>query len=227
MKLPAGVIRNHDTLPWFSDFDLGGMLRAELGVPVSIDNDAVAAALGEYHYGLGRGCDRLLVVTLGTGIGAALLCGGRPFRDGNGQHPECGHLPVLPGGERCYCGLTGCWETTASRGSLETRVERAIGTRDLNEAHSLIEPGHPALQAAFEDYGRFVGRGLEMLNVAYGPSRVVLCGSASRFLSHFAIALTAELERAPGFRNQVDIVGSALGDAVGAIGASALVHGDV
>jgi glucokinase len=230
VRLPEGIISNLDTLPWFSDFDLGALLGAELGVGVTIDNDAVAAALGEYHYGAGRGFDRLLVVTLGTGVGAALLSDGRPFRDGNGQHPECAHLPVSAGGERCYCGRLGCWESSASRRSLERRVEDVIGVPDLTQAHQLLRAGHPELRAALAEYGRMVAKGLDILNMAYGPGRIVLCGSVSQLLPYFAEALAAELKTAPGTGNQgqpgnqVQIVGSALGDVAGAVGATVLVE---
>jgi glucokinase len=227
VELPIGIIRNPDTLLWFSGFDLAKMLGAELGVPVVIDNDAVTAAFGEYRYGAGRGFGRLLVVTLGTGIGVAFLLYGRPFRDRDGQHPECGHLPLQPGGERCYCGLTGCWETIASRASLEARVERVLGTRDLADAERLLRDGaHPALEAAFADYGRSVGRGVEILNVAYSPERIVICGGVSRLLPYFAEGLGAELLRAPGFRCELEVVGSALGDMAGAVGASVLAENE-
>jgi glucokinase len=206
VRLPEGIISNLDTLPWFSDFDLGALL------------------------GAGRGFDRLLVVTLGTGVGAALLSDGRPFRDGNGQHPECAHLPVSAGGERCYCGRLGCWESSASRRSLERRVEDVIGVPDLTQAHQLLRAGHPELRAALAEYGRMVAKGLDILNMAYGPGRIVLCGSVSQLLPYFAEALAAELKTATGTGNQgqpgnqVQIVGSALGDVAGAVGATVLVE---
>ncbi len=223
--LPSGVIANPDTLPWFSGFDLAGLLGAELGTPVVVDNDAVAAALGELHFGAGRGCARLLAVTLGTGIGAAFLDRGRPFRDRQGQHPECGHLPVDPAGPRCYCGLTGCWEMLASRLSLEARAQQVTGTRDLALAYDLLQTGHPGLGAVMVDYGRAVGRGLELLNVAYSPDRAVLSGSVSRFLPYFAPGLAMEVGHRPGFSHDLEVLASALGAFAGAIGASVLGGG--
>lgn len=225
VELPSGIIRNNDTLPLFSGFDLKEALRTELGVRVVLDNDAVAAALGEYRFGAGRGHKRLLVVTLGTGIGVSFLDEGQPFRTATGQHPECGHLPVLPGGPRCYCGLVGCWEMLANRGSLEARVRAVTGAGGVAEAERLLANGpSEALQRAFHDYGRAVGRGLESLIIAYDPEVVVLCGSVSRFLPHFNDGLGAELSRAEGFRTSVDIVQSMLGDNAGAIGASMMAE---
>ncbi len=220
--LPSGTISNPDTLPWFSGFDLAGSLAVELGAPVVIDNDAVAWALGEHHFGAGRECKRLLVVTLGTGIGVAFLDRGRPYRDRGGQHPECGHLPVQPGGPPCYCGLAGCWEMAASRGSLEARAAQVTGTPDLTVAYDLLQVGHPGLEAVLADYGYAVGRGLELLNVAYSPDRAVVAGSVSRFLPYFAPGLAKEIGHRPGFSNDLEVVESALGAFGGAMGASVL-----
>jgi glucokinase len=222
VELPTGTISNPDTLPWFSGFDLGGMLAAELGVPVVIDNDAIGWALGEHHFGAGRGCERLLLVTLGTGIGVAFLDHGRPFRDRHGQHPECGHLPVQPGGPRCYCRLIGCWEMVANRASLEVRASEVTGTPDLSVAYDLLQAGHSWLEAVFVDYGHAVGRGLEPLNVAYSPDLAVVAGSVSRFLPYFAPGLDEEIRRRPGFSNDLEVVQSALGPYGGAMGASVL-----
>jgi glucokinase len=155
----------------------------------------------------------------------ALLENGRPFRDASGQHPECGHLPVFPSGPRCYCGLIGCWEMSASRRGLEARVEGVLGSCDLEELEGLLAHGAgEAVTAAIDDYGHAIGRGLESLVIAYGPDRVVLCGSASRFLPHFSHGLRAELERSPDFRHDLNVVGSSLGDFAGAIGASMMVE---
>ncbi|CAL9660302.1 hypothetical protein SUDANB145_06955 [Streptomyces sp. enrichment culture] len=86
----AGQVPGEDTLPWFSGFPLVASLRERLGVPVVIGNDAVSAALGEHAAGAGRRCDRMLVITLGTGVGAAMLVDGRPVRGLDGAHSEGG-----------------------------------------------------------------------------------------------------------------------------------------
>lgn len=227
VELPSGIIRNPDTLAPFSGFDLGAAIGSDLGAPVVVDNDAVTAALGEHRFGAGQGCDRLLVVTLGTGIGACFLQQGRPFRDGDGQHPECGHIPVLPGGPPCYCGLVGCWEMVANRQSLQARVRQVLPGADLGQAERLLALGpHGALAGALGDYGHSLGRGLVALIIAYAPRRVVVCGSVSRFLPYFSPGVQAELERAEGYRSNVQVVESALGDMAGAVGASVLVGRD-
>lgn len=113
------IIENNDTLACFSYYPLVQQLRERLGILVAIDNDAVAAAIGEYQLGAGHGSQRMMMVTLGTGIGVALLDRGQPLRGADGSHPEAGHIPVSSDPTRCYCGLQGCWEMLASREQLQ------------------------------------------------------------------------------------------------------------
>ncbi len=213
-------ITNADTLPWFSGFALPALLADALGVPVQLDNDAVTAALGEYHFGAGRGSRRLLVVTIGTGIGAALLVDGVPFRTVTGQHPDAGHLPVFGDGFLCYCGLTGCFEQHASRLALERRLGEAGAVLPANGIGDL--PRSDAVSAALDAYGFDLGRGLESLHVVWGPDRIVLGGGTSRFVERFEPAMRAGMSRAPGYRGVADVTVSDIGDLAGAIGASTL-----
>jgi glucokinase len=104
-------------------------------------------------------------------------------------------------------------------------VERATGSRDLDKAERLLVQGtHEGLPVALRHYGAALGRGLGALLIAYGPERVILCGSVSRFLPYFVDGVLTELERAPAFRSEVKVIRSSLGDFAGAIGASVLVE---
>jgi predicted NBD/HSP70 family sugar kinase len=114
---------------------------------------------------------------------------------------------------------------TAKRGTLEARAAQVTGTPDLTVAYGLLQAGHPELEAVLVEYGHAVGRGLEMLNVAYSPDRAVVAGSASRFLRYFAPGLAEEIGHRPGFSNDLEVVESALGAFGGAMGASVLGRG--
>lgn len=216
-------ITNPDTMPWFSGFPLPAMLEHELGVPVRLDNDAVAAALGEYHHGAGTGASQLLAVTIGTGVGVSLLVAGIPFRAASGQHPDSGHLPVFGDGERCYCGLVGCLEQHASRLALERRLREAGAELALADLDAAPEAAQPLIATAFEAYGADLGRGLEALDVVYGPDRIVICGASSALFHRFEGAMRSAMARAPGYTSTVQVVPSALGDLAGALGAATLV----
>ena len=219
----AGVVRNCDTLPMFSDFDLVGGLERRLGVPVTIDNDAVVAAVAEQRLGAGAGAARMLMVTLGTGIGVAFLVDGEPFRGPGGAHPEAGHIPINGAFGRCYCGAEGCWEQAASRSALQAMlsglVSRDVAERDLvNVAMSLS--AEPRIRDVFGRYGYLVGQGLATLHTVYMPDVTVLGGSAASSLHRFADGLHDALARAPGFAMRTEVRGATLGDTGGAIGAA-------
>jgi glucokinase len=151
---PDGVIRNSDTLPAFSDLDLCGAVSQRWGYGCVIDNDAAAAAIGESAYGAGRGSAALLVVTLGTGIGVAVVRRGQLLRAGDGSHPEAGHIAVGDAPSACYCGLADCWEQAASR----TALERLMAA-DLADAADRARSGDAHAAAAFGRYGARVAAG--------------------------------------------------------------------
>ncbi|MBO0880201.1 MAG: ROK family protein [Mycobacterium sp.] len=223
----TGIIYNDATLSWFSGFPLVRGLESRLGVPVAIENDAVAAALGEYCGGAGSGCDRLLMVTLGTGVGVAMLLDGRPWRGVNSAHPEGGHIPVGDDGICCYCGLTGCWEQQASRHTLQRMVGDVLGSRPsssglLTEA-ARAAPNDRRLEEAFFTYGRAVGRGLVTLHTLYQPRTTVIGGSAATCFTLFEHGIREALRRAPEFEVDVDLRPAALGDSAGAIGAAVML----
>lgn len=225
----TGIIHNPATLPDFTGFDLTGQLTAIAAVPAVIDNDAVTAALGEYHCGAGHGSPRMLLITLGTGIGVALLDRGTPFRQADHRHPEAGHIPVSASQVTCYCGLTGCWEPAASRQALESDLAylqpRLTPSRLVSAAAQLARDGDPRATAAFTEYGHRVGRGLVLLHSVYGPALTVIGGSVSAHLDLFRTGLEQSLQRCPGFAVTVPVVAAELGSQAGAIGAAIMASG--
>lgn len=101
------------------EFDLDAWARAEMGIPCLLENDARAAAIGEWKYGAGRGVDNLAMITLGTGIGTAVICEGRPLFGTHGVAGNlCGHNTMHIGGRKCVCGLRGCAEAHAATWAL-------------------------------------------------------------------------------------------------------------
>jgi glucokinase len=220
----SGVVHNRDTLPWFSDMPLASMVEARCGVPVTIDNDAVVAAFAEYEAGAGRRAERMLMVTLGTGIGVALLKQGHPFRGPRGAHPEVGHIPILEGAGRCYCGADGCWEQLASRRALQAMLRPHLGAEipgaDLIGEAAVLAESDPAIAGCFSRYGRNLGRGLSVLHTLYMPEVTVIGGSVAPFLQLFLEDLRNALVRAPGFAVDVELRIASLGDASGALGAA-------
>jgi glucokinase len=212
-----GVIRNRATLVAYSGLDLVGALRARFDVPVVIDNDAVTAAYAETQLGAGQGARAVLMVTLGTGIGVAMLTDGVPMRTGSGAHPEAGHLSV-PGDAACYCGRASCWEQHASRSALQARAA-TLGL-DLDTAAAWALDGDPDAVALFAAYGTAIGVGLADLLTLLGPDRVVLGGGGARFFDLYRPALEAALAQVVDCYPPTPVVAATLGDLAGAIGAA-------
>jgi glucokinase len=197
MDIGRGIIRNPHTLPALSGFPIAAGLERRLGCPVAIENDAVVAALAEHRLGAGRESRRMVMVTLGTGIGVSLLLDGLPFRTVAGDHPEAGHLPITAGTVRCYCGIAGCWEQNASRAALQARLRPFLPPatapdRVVAEA-ALAAPANPRVRAAFQDYGRLLGRGLCALTTLYGPDAIVIGGSAAALYAAYRDGVEQEM----------------------------------
>ena len=223
----AGVIHNGATLPWFTGFPVVDQLRDRLQVPVGIDNDAVAAAFGEHVAGAGGQSDRLLMVTLGTGVGVAMLVDGQPVRGADGAHPEGGHIPITSDPERCYCGLTGCFEQSASRTTLQRRLSVAMGgvdtDRGLIDVAMTRAEEDERVHAVFRDYAVSVGRGLAALHSLWQPRVTVIGGSAAVCLPIIRDDLLTALERSEDYEVEVDLRSATLGDNAGAIGAAVTI----
>jgi glucokinase len=114
LDLVRGTIENQFTLAGWKGCDIVTPLRERFGVPAWLENDADAALVGEVAFGAGRGCENVVMLTFGTGIGSGILVGGRIHRGHAGGHPEMGHVPVVDDGAICYCGRRGCLESVAS-----------------------------------------------------------------------------------------------------------------
>jgi glucokinase len=223
--LPDGVIDNPDTLPGFSGIGVSTGLFERLGVPCRVDNDALAAAVGEWTCGAGQDARRLLVVTLGTGIGVGVVTAGSPYTGSDGVNPEGGHVPVEGSGHPCYCGLANCWEQVASRTALQRLAMAAVPAEvaaagpQRAVAHLAAEP-HPEV---FTEYGRRVGLGLATLLTVHRPDVVVLGGSAAERFELLEPGLrTGIAGRPPAYYAPFTLRRAVLGDLSGAIGAACL-----
>jgi glucokinase len=222
---PDGVIDNPDSLAAFTGQDLVGHLSRSFAVPVRIDNDAVTAALAEVRVGAGSVDLGVLVMTLGTGVGVAVIRNGQPFRGADGQHPEAGHVTIPSGSDRapaCYCGRAVCLEQRGSRSALQRLARSARGTGDLPALQAAALAGDGVAGAVWDAYGTAVGQGLAELCTQHRPELVVLGGSAAAFLPLFRSALVAALATSLS-AEQPPVVATGLGEFGGAIGAALLL----
>lgn len=217
-----GIIRNSDTLPNLTGVSIPAAIEERLGVPAAIDNDSVAFALGEWRFGAGRGANSVVGVTLGTGIGAAYVDGAGPFRGGDGEHPEGGHIPVPSAPDPCYCGLASCWEQAASRTALERLIERDGRYPDVESAARGARDRSGEAGSVFARYGDAVGSGLITLCTLFRPERVVIGGGSAAYADLFLASAESAMERSERYATTRDLRVSELGVLAGAIGATCL-----
>ena len=125
-------------LSW-RDEPLEANLQRRVPVPISVDNDANAAAWAEWRFGAAQGESHVVMVNLGTGIGGAIIIDGQIMRGRFGIAGEFGHMQVVPGGQRCECGNKGCWEQYASGNAL-VREARSMMTGEQPDGHRPAGP---------------------------------------------------------------------------------------
>ena len=133
-----GVVLEAPNLPGWVDVPVVERLGETFGTPCLLENDANAAALAEWRRGAGRGRRNLVFLTMSTGVGAGLILDGRLYRGARYLAGELGHVPIVPGGRPCNCGLRGCLEAYTSGNALAERIredlERGRGARILELA---------------------------------------------------------------------------------------------
>lgn len=228
-------------LPWRGE-QLRGRLAERWGVPVALDNDANCTAVAEATYGVAGGDGTTVVVTMGTGIGGAILVEGRVLRGRNGMAGEFGHMRVVPDGQPCECGGRGCWEQYASGGALVRYARAQIGLEPsvLTEAcggdpDRLTGPmvtdaagdGDLVARQAFGSVGHWLGVGLANLVAALDPHRIVVGGGVSAAGDRLLDPARVELERsvvAAGHRAVPPVLAARLGPEAGAVGAAELAR---
>lgn len=234
-----GVLRASPNIPDVAEVDVAGRLGARLGRPLVVGNDATWAALSEWRVGAGRGCNDLVMVTLGTGIGGGVVAGGRLVVGANGFTGEFGHMVVDPNGPPCPCGRRGCWERFASGsglaqlarvaavgGRLRRVVEMAGGEPALvrgEHVQAAAREGDEAALAVVDEFARWVALGLVNLTNALDPAMFVLGGG----LAEGADLYLEPIERwflallySPHLRPRPALAFAELGERAGAIGAA-------
>jgi glucokinase len=231
-------------LAWRNE-PLRDALADRIGSPVTVENDANAAAWAEYRYGAAQGARVVVCVTLGTGIGGGLVVSGVLYRGAYGVGCEYGHMSVVPEGRRCACGNRGCWEMYAS-GSALARDARELAEVSPVSAHRLLElaggdpdeltgqlvtdaarEGDPAAVEIYTTMGQWLGRGLASLAAIIDPVVFVIGGGVSE-AGDLLIAPARETFRRSltgrGFRPVAEVKLAQLGPNAGLVGAADLAR---
>lgn len=215
------------------------MLAQALQRPVAVDNDATCAALAESTVGAGRGFDHLIMITLGSGIGGAVILDGELRRGAHGFAGEFGHMLVDPDGPPCPCGRRGCWERYASGQGLQALGRAAADAGQLDRVLAAVG-GDPAavtgeaIEAAarsgdrqsisvLDEFADWIAVGLSNLTNAYDPQVFVLGGGLADMEDLLGAAVARHLAGrlySSHLRPRPQIRFAALGRSAGAVGAA-------
>jgi glucokinase len=233
----TGRVAISPNLQW-RDVPFGELLARKLGRPVRVINDLAAAAWGELNAGAGRGMRDLFVVFVGSGVGSAIVSGGRLIRGASGVAGEFGHVKVVPEGRLCGCGERGCLEAYVGGHNLNAQMLEAI---EAGRGAALLERvgGNPARltavvleqtalagdPAAREMYDRATGHlGLAVANMVtvLNPEMLVIGGGVLMHCPGMRKAIAESVQRYSGWvsRRVVTVAEAALGDESGLIGAA-------
>jgi glucokinase len=232
----AGVVVKAPNLPCLDGFRLAAAVENEFNLPVIIENDANAAAIGEMWQGSGRGHTAIVCVTLGTGVGGGIILDGKLWRGANESAAEIGHMGVDPfGGVACTCGSRGCLEVYASataivRMAREARPRFAGSTLyecDELTAEQVYRAGVKGDELALEVFRRmgvYLGIGLANLINVLNPEVIVIGGGVVNAWQLFEKHMLQQVaERAfPLPAAKVKIVRAECGDDAGLLGAARL-----
>ena len=241
-----GVVRQSPNIAYLVEYPLGAELGRRLKLPTVVDNDATTATWAEVTTGAARGLANVVFVALGTGIGAGIVLDGEVRRGAQGFAGEVGHMIVDPGGPDCPCGRRGCWEMYASGGALgrmalaaaldrraPALVEEAGGDAEqVTGEHltALIARGEPAAMELLDEFGWWVGLGLNNLVNVLDVSAAVIGGGLSETGAPLIDAITRgylrhQVDRA--HRPRLNVVGALHGGRAGAIGAALLARAEL
>ena len=222
----TGVIHYWSNLD-FRNVPISALLEERLGRGVGLENDANAAALGEFVAGAGRGSASLVAVTLGTGVGGGAVLGGKLYTGFNHAGMEIGHFVLQQGGRPCTCGRQGCFEAYCSAPALIKRTREVLGLPAANgrTAFEAAGAGDPKAKAVVEEYISYLGGGIASLVNIFQPEVLCLGGGIANQGEALLAPLREILDREDYARNQIRrtrLVRAELGNDAGIIGAALL-----
>ena len=204
----TGVVLYNYNLGW-RDFAIGPMMSEALGLPVRLENDANAAALGEAVAGSARGASSAMIITLGTGVGSGFVIDGSIWTGCNSAACEFGHMVIAYGGRPCTCGRRGCFEAYASatglinmtREAIEAHPNSALGELARREgvvsghtAFDAAEAGDPVAQGVVDEYTGYLACGLASLINGLQPEVISIGGGIGKQGERLLVPLRRRVE---------------------------------
>ena len=235
-----GIVRELPNIPGWTNVPIAKIMEQEFGIKTKVDNDVRCAALGELKYGAGQNSKNLICVTIGTGIGSAIIIDGKLVRGASNAAGEIGHIKMsIHDGPICGCGDTGCFEAYASGPAIVAMAKdyikggKSAKFRELANGKE-IEPyfvaqaaqqGDSVAKRIFEIMGEYIGVGLSSVVNLLNPERIVIGGGVAdageilfdpirRTINNRAMKISADA---------LEIIPAKLGNNAGVIGACLLI----
>lgn len=240
VNVEEGAVVKAPNLPCLDGFRLAAALTEQLDLPAILENDANAAAVGEMWQGAAVGCNTIICVTLGTGVGGGIILNGKLWRGVDGAAAEIGHMCVDPfGGVACTCGSRGCLEVFASATAIVRMTREAsprypdsvLQGKEDRTAETIFEAGRQGDELALEIFRRmgvYLGIGLANLINIINPEMIVIGGGVVNGWDLFEKHMHQQVEERafPLLAARVKIVRAKCGDDAGLLGAARLALRD-
>ena len=192
LSMSKGIVYATPNIPGMVNVPMRARISEGLGIPAALENDANAAAYGEYLCGAGRDCSTMVLLTLGTGLGGGIILDGKIVHGAHEIGAELGHMMIVPGGEECGCGQRGCIEQYCSAAFMSQRAARIlqqsrresslndllaergeITAKDINEAR---RAGDDFAAEVWDEMTRYLALGCVNFSRILDPDRIVLAG---------------------------------------------------
>ena len=234
----SGQVTRIPTLPGWDGLPLAQALSDHIGLPARVENDGIAAALGEWRHGAGQGVSNMVYLTVSTGIGGGVIVDGRLLHGHRGMAAHIGHMRLAQDGPECNCGTIGCFEALAAGTALQKRA--AVAAQDASspflaevaqaervEARHVFDGARAGDERCWHllaEEAEYLGQGITSAVHAFSPERVVIGGGLSNGFDLLEDGITRVIRRdaMPPFRD-VKAVRAGLGDDSGLWGAASMV----
>lgn len=230
------VLGGAENIVGWENLDVATILEKELNLPIVIGNDANLMGLGEAKFGAGRGCTHVVFLTIGTGIGGAVIIDSKLFNGYANRGTELGHVPLIATGERCACGAVGCLEHYASTAALVRRFtalaqERGLTFDEEINGELIVRLYHEDFPLAIDclnEHFYYLGRGIAGFINIFSPERIVIGGGVAES-GAFYLEKIREVVKENVIMDcalNTEIVAAELGNRAGLIGAASLFLDD-
>ncbi len=231
-----GIALSLPTIEGFDNYPLLDELKNRLRMPVHLENDAIAAAIGEWRYGAGVGFANVVYVTVSTGIGGGVIVDNHVVRGRQGMACHIGHMILVPDGETCNCGCLGCFEAYGAGPAFVTRAKTAAqksptsclvlkhGEIDTQAIFAAALTGDKLAQELVAEEAKILGTGFTSLAHLFSPDVIIMGGGLSNQFDALSEGMNARFQKLAmaAFKN-TKIARAKLGGNSGLVGAASLV----